>query len=272
MVLTLAEQMAFANGISVDSGLTPARDRWIFRTQLRLMGRGEDPTGMDRKMDMLVWNNVLAYGLLRNVTVMIRQPVIRRTMTIPAAKMKSSGTGDLGVNVKYGIYRHNTRNSTFGAAVLLGFGIPTGAQEISQDTWNMRPGIYFSWRGRPWAADLSVVYNWNSFTGEHSSGFDPGDELNLDIAASYQFSFGEKAAVALAPVLELSYAKVTRDQMDGLNMSDTGESVLFLSPGIKLVVSSYILEALLQIPVWQKQEGLQMKRNAGLLFGIRWMF
>lgn len=272
MVLMLAEQVMFANGISVDAGLTPARDRWIFRTQLRFMGRSDDPTAMDREMDMLVWNTVLAYGLLRNVTVMVRQPVMRRTMTMGAAEMKSSGAGDLGVMVKYGIYRRNTQNSTFGTAVLLGFGIPTGAEDISSDTWNMKPGIYFSWRGRPWAADISVAYNWNSFTGKRSSGFDPGDELALDMAVSYQFSFGKKARVALAPVLELSYLKVTGDQMEGLDIADTGESVLLLSPGIKLVVSSFILESLLQVPLWQKQEGLQLKRTAGLLFGIRWMF
>jgi hypothetical protein len=275
MLLIPAEQFVLANGISVDAGLTPARDRWIFRTQLRLMGRGDDPTAMDREMDMLVWNNVLAYGLLRNLTVMIRQPVIRRTMTMmtmAGGKMKSSGAGDLGIMVKYGMYRRNTRNSTFGVAALLGFGIPTGAQEVSSDTWNMKPGLYFSWRGRPWAADISVAYNWNSFTGKDSLDFDPGDELALDMAVSYQFSFGEKSRVALAPVMELSYKKVTRDQMNGLDIADSGESVLFLSPGIKLVVSSFILEALLQVPVWQKQEGIQLKRTPGLLFGIRWMF
>jgi hypothetical protein len=272
MLLMVAEQVMFADGISVDAGLTPARDRWIFRTQLRFMGRGDDPTAMDRKMDMLVWNNVLAYGLLRNVTVMIRQPVIRRTMTMGVAEMKSTGAGNMAVMVKYGIYRRNTQDSTFGVAALLGFGIPTGAEDVSTNTWNMKPGIYFSWRGRPWAADMSIAYNWNSFTGKRSSGFVPGDELALDTAVSYQFSFGEKARVALAPVLELSYLKVTQDHMDGLDITDTGESVLLLSPGIKLVVSSFILESLLQVPVWQKQEGLQLKRTAGLIFGIRWMF
>ena len=272
LMVLMVEQVMFADGISVDAGLTPARSRWIFRTQLRFMSRGNDPTAMDREMDMLVWNNVLAYGLLRNVTVMIRQPVIRQTMTMGAVEMESSGVGNLGVMVKYGIYRRNTQDSTFGVAALLGFGIPTGAEDISTDTWNMKPGIYLSWRGRPWAADMSVAYNWNSFTGKRSNGFDPGDELAMDMAVSYQFSFGEKAKVALAPVLEFSFLKLTRDHMNGLDIADTGESVLLLSPGIKLVVSSFVLESLLQVPVWQKQEGLQLKRTAGLLFGIRWMF
>ncbi|MHC4559338.1 MAG: hypothetical protein ACYS80_18760, partial [Planctomycetota bacterium] len=46
----LVLESARAGGISVDAGLTPAEDRWIFRTQLRYMQRKDDPTPMDRKM------------------------------------------------------------------------------------------------------------------------------------------------------------------------------------------------------------------------------
>jgi hypothetical protein len=62
--LSLIAASASAAGISVDAGLTPAEDRWIFRTQVRYMRRTDDPTGMDRKIPMpfqLFWH--MEYGL-----------------------------------------------------------------------------------------------------------------------------------------------------------------------------------------------------------------
>jgi hypothetical protein len=75
--LVLLPQDAGAAGISVDAGVTPAKHRWIYRTMLRSMSRDDDPTGMGRTMDMLVWNNVLAYGLKSNLTLILKQPVRR---------------------------------------------------------------------------------------------------------------------------------------------------------------------------------------------------
>ena len=135
------------------------------------------------------------------------------------------------------------------------------------------PGLlYFSWRSGSWAADLNAAYLWNGFADEGKEGLDPGDELSLDLALAYQFSFGEKAQTSLTPVLELSYKNISPDQLDGGDVSDTGESVLYLSPGLKLTRSSFILEALVQLPVWQDQEGSQLGRATGVLLGVRYMF
>jgi hypothetical protein len=48
--------------------------------------------------------------------------------------------------------------------------------------------------------------------------------------------------------------------------------VLYISPGIKFTKSSFILEGLLQIPVWQDQKGALLERGAGAIVGVRFMF
>jgi hypothetical protein len=53
---------------------------------------------------------------------------------------------------------------------------------------------------------------------------------------------------------------------------NTGESFFFLSPGVKYTHSSFILEALIQFPVWQDQKGLQLERDTSGLVGMRYMF
>ncbi|MHC4690881.1 MAG: hypothetical protein ACYS5F_14820, partial [Planctomycetota bacterium] len=80
------------------------------------------------------------------------------------------------------------------------------------------------------------------------------------------------ARTSIAPVLEVSYKNISPDERYGHNVSNTGESVLYISPGIKFTKSSFILEGLLQIPVWQDQKGMLLERGAGAIVGVRFMF
>lgn len=261
-----------AAGISVDAGLTPAEDRWILRTQLRYTQRHDDPTSMGRKTDRYTLNTILAYGLRRDLTLMLKQPAVHQEMSKVGSTSKDTGLADLSLLAKYGIYRRNTPEYTFGVATTLGLELPTGADAFTSETWDVKPGLYLSWRRGPWASDLNIAYAWNGFADEGIGGIDPGDELSLDWALAHQFSLGEKADMSLTPVLELSYKNISPDRLKGHNVSDTGESVFYLSPGIKFTKSSFILEALAQIPVWQEQEGSQLKRDTGIIIGMRFMF
>ena len=49
-------------------------------------------------------------------------------------------------------------------------------------------------------------------------------------------------------------------------------SLFFISPGLKFTKSSFILEVLLQFPVWQDQEGSQLEQGTRLIVGTRFMF
>ena len=265
--------VALAGGISVDAGLTPSEDRWIFRTQYRHMERNDDAGPMDRRMEVHVWNNVLAYGLKRNLTLMVRQPYLRREMSMMGTPSgNKSGPGDFMVMAKYGLYRKNTRDYTFGMAATLGLELPTGKDAFTSNTWDIKPGLFMSWRNGIWASDLSIAYKWNGFADDNSLGVNPGDELALDFALARQFIVGKGADSVFAPVLELSYRNVSVNRAMGQAIANTGESVLFISPGVKLTISSLILEALVQFPVWQEQKGIQTERDTGYILGVRYMF
>ncbi|MHC4191749.1 MAG: transporter [Planctomycetota bacterium] len=270
--LALVPASANAAGISVDAGLTPAEDRWIFRTQMRYMRRKEDPTPMDRKMSTYTFPVVVAYGLRPDLTLMLRQAVKDQKTFMAGASSRNTGFGDLFILGKYKLYRRNTPKYTFGIASTLGLELPTGADSFTSETWDLQPGLYTSWRKGPWATDFNVAYTLNGFADRGSGGLNPGNELSLDWALAHQFSFGEKARVSLAPVLELSYKNISPDRLYGRDVSNTGESVLYLSPGIKFTISSFILEALIQIPAWQDQKGSQLKRGTGIIVGTRFMF
>jgi hypothetical protein len=272
IVNALASETARAGGISVDAGLTPPEDRWILRTQLRYMQRKDDPTAMDRETDMYAVPIVLAYGLRPDLTLMVRQAVRHRKMSMSGSTSRDSGFGDFFVLGKYRLYRRNTREYTFGIAPTLGLELPTGDDDFSSETWDLEPGLFTSWRSGPWASDFNIAYRWNGFADRGKNGLNPSDELSIDLAFAHQFSIGEKADTSFAPVFECSYRHASPDRLSGHDVSDTGESLFFLSPGLKFTKSSLILEALLQIPVWQDQEGSQLEQGIRFIVGARFMF
>lgn len=272
VALTGVSTTAKASGISVDAGLTPAEDRWILRNQGTYMRRKNDPTLMHRRMSIYAFKTVLAYGIKPDLTLMARQTAKYRKMSMPGGVTRDAGLGDLLLMGKYEILRKNTRDSTFGIASTLGLELPTGAEAFTSDTWDIKPGLYTSWRSGPWATDFSAAYKWNGFADRGSGGVNPGNELSLDWAIAYQISIGDKADTSLTPVLELSYVNIWPDQLRGHDVTNTGEHVLYISPGLKFTKSSFIVEVLLQIPVNQSQRGTQLERGPRLLLGTRWMF
>jgi hypothetical protein len=263
---------SIAAGISVDAGLTPPEDRWIIRTQFRYMERKDDPTPMNRKVEMYAFPIVIAYGFRPDLTLLVRQPVKHRNMHVSGTVNRDTGLDDLFVLAKYKLFRQNTRDYTLGIATTLGLEMPTGDDDFSSETWDLEPGLFTSWRSGPWQSDFSVAYKWNGFADEGNNGLEPGNELSADLAFAHQFNLNEQADMSLTPVLELNYKHLSYDELNGQSVSNTGESLFFISPGLKFTKSSFILEALVQFPVWQDQEGSQLKQGIRYILGTRLLF
>ena len=223
-------------------------------------------------MEMYMVPVILAYGLKSNLTLLCRQPVMRRNMSMMGASSAESGFGDLFIMGKFKVFRRNHVNYTLGLAATLGIEVPTGSDGFSSETWDLQPGLYFSWRRGSLGSDVSMTYTLNGFADKGQNNMNPGNELAVDWAASYQFSLGESSMISIAPVIEVSYRDLSPDRLNLQDIENSGESLLFFSPGMKVTLSSFILEALVQIPVVQNRNGVQIERNATWLFGMRYMF
>jgi len=272
LIFCASVAFSYSSGISVNAGLTPAQDRWIFRTQFRYMSLGSMAL-INQTMEMYMVPVVLAYGLKSNLTVLCRQSIMRRDMSMMGTSHAENGFGDLFVMGKFKIYRRNTPNYTLGMAATIGIEAPTGSEAFSSKTWDLQPGLYFSWRRGSLGSDVSIAYTWNGFASKGQNGaVNPGNELAINWAASYQFGLGTNSRISMAPVLEVSYKDISSDRLNSIDIENTGESILYISPGFKFTMSSLILEALLQLPVAQNRNGIQIERNATWLFGLRYMF
>ena len=261
-----------AGGFSVDAGLTPPEDRWIVRSQVRNMKRHNDPTAIGREIETWAFPLVIAYGLRPDVTVMLRQMILHRKLTMMGATEEDTGTSDLFLLAKYKAYRVNDPDYTFGVAPTLGLGLPTGDNTFGSETWDLQPGLFVSYRSGPWAADVATSYAWEGFADKGKGGINPGDEFAADLALAFQFSVANRYDMSLTPVVEFSYRHIKEDSLNGTKETNTGESVLYVSPGLKWTISSTIIEGLAQIPVSQNQKGEQLERDITLLLGFRYMF
>jgi len=263
----------YGAGISVDAGLTPPEDRWIFRSLMRYTTRRDDPTGMGRHTSMYEWPAVVAYGMTSDFSMMLRYSLLHRDMDMMGGvNDKDTGTGDLFAMGKYKLFRQNTPDYTVGLAGTLGFEFPVGRGSFSSETYDIMPGLYGSFRREAFAADMQIAYKWNGFADRGEDGLNPGNMFRIDCAAAYQFDLDEDASTTIAPVLELSYINVAPDRKHDRNLANTGENVIYLSPGFKYTQENFIFEALLQIPVWQDQKGTLLERGVAFIVGTRIMF
>lgn len=272
IIITAISQIAAASGISVDSGLTPPEDRWIVRTQFRSMRRENGETAMNRKMETFKVPLVIAYGYRPDLTLMVRQITTFKNMQMSGTTSRESGLEDLFLLAKYKLYRKNTPDYSFGLAPTLALEVPTGTNGFSSHTWDIQPGMFASWRSGPWSTDFNFAYKWNGFADRGIDNLNPGNKLAADLALGHQFSINNSSDNSLTPLVEFSYSRTLPDRRDNSNIDNTGQSLFFISPGIKLTMSSFILEALIQIPVWQDQEGNQLDQETRLIVGTRIMF
>jgi len=263
---------AQGGGITADVGLTPPLDRWMFRSQLRYMERGDDPTGIDREMQMVAAPFVLAYGLRPNLTVIARQIAFHRTMDMPSGDREATGFGDFALITKWRALRVNRRDYILGVAPVLGVEVPTGDDDFGSDTWDALTGAFLTTRRGPLGADLNLEYALNGIDDRSREAARPGDTFSANLALSYQFSLDDNATMSLWPVLELTYTDARRDRRDGDGVPDSGGDQLTVSPGLKFARQSFMLEALVQLPVSQNPNGVQLERGIGALAGVRYLF
>ena len=257
--------------ISVDAGLTPSEDRWILRFQTRYMER-ENRTSLNTNyMKSYSVNGVVAYGIRRDLTLIIRNRHQFQDMKMNEHKSSFNGFGDLTLITKYAFYRINNPDYIFGLAGTIGIDVPVGHELITSETWNLHFGLFSSLKHNFDSFDFNISYSFNGLT-KRDDNIRPGNQLSLDLAYTRQIIIGTGSDITFAPVLELKFINTKPDEINDNNLKNNGESLLFLSPGFKITISSIIFESLVLFPVWQEQGNNQMRFNIMGLIGIRYMY
>ncbi len=99
------------------------------------------------------------------------------------------------------------------------------------------------------------------------SGFRPGSSVNLNLGLRYM-------TVPLAiPQLQLNLRQVARDRGVNADAANTGGTLIYLSPGIALPVGLHAsFFGFMQVPVYQRVNGVQLAPRLGVSLGARYAF
>ena len=236
--------------ISTDAGLTPAQDRWIFRTQYRMMGMENSMMKTNIQMVPVV----LGYGITSGLSIMARSVYVHKSYS--NNDVVNRGVNDLYLLSKFRLFRKNTPSYTFGIAPYLATNIPIGSKEVSDRTWSPEMGLNISLRPRFLSLDLSTSYTFNDvlekISTEHINSY------NLDVSFSGKIPIAAKSAQIISPVLEFNFSGAS--------------DLLFISPGISYMHTSLAIEALYQIPVYELENPGQMKQTSRGIIGIKYLF
>ena len=221
-------------------------------------------------MKMYAFPIMVAYGARNYLMVMARQTIISRDMTMMGTNSTDTGLSDSFFLLKYKAYRINTPVYTIGVSPTLGVSIPTGDDKFTSDSWDLDIGLYLSGRKDRFSSHFNFVFRWHDFTDGSNKVVQPGDEISVDWAGTYQIGFARDRS--FAPVMELSYNKTLQGEINGIENPNSGENILYISPGAKLTLSSIIFEALFRIPASQNHNGAQLEAETGFIAGVRVMF
>jgi len=269
LILFLFFSESFYGQISVDAGITPAKDRWIFRTQARMMER--EKHGTTNYMKTTMFNNMLAYGIHKNFTVMIMGMYRYSETQMGDIRNSDNGFSDISFISKYAFYRINKSNYTLGSAAVAALNIPIGKENFSSEAWGIKLGLFLSFRTGMNSLDFNISSKYNGITTDRNQNV-PGNEASIDFAYTRQIIIGGGSNITFAPLIEISYIIIGSETNEDDMMLENGESILFLSPGVKFTYSSFIAEVLIRAPVLQNQDKRKMKMKIGSILGLRYMF
>ena len=258
----LAPAVAWPQGINTNVALPVSKGEGIWRSQLRATVATDDPSPMDRELRALVQPQTLVYGITPRLTGFATLPLLarRRTEAGGASERTDPAIGDLTLLARYTFYIDDYAPlSTRRVALLGGLKLPTGADRFGTPSYDPIFGAVATWADRRHELDVDTLY---TLTTERKD-VETGDRFRYDVAYRYRLwpdHFGRRL-VQLNGILELNGTWMGRTHRHGSTLRDSGGHLLFLSPGIQLVTSRWILEASLLLPVVQDLNGQQVETD-----------
>jgi len=103
-----------------------------------------------------------------------------------------------------------------------------------------------------------------------ANNFELGNEIRTDASFQYRLSpLNDDTHSFVYGVLEANLIYQDKNAVSGNDDPNSGGTTLFLTPGIQYVTIKYILEAAIQIPIFQNLNGFALETDYLLTTGFR---
>lgn len=265
-----------AAGINTNVALPVREGGFVYRVQLRFLSASDDPTLLDREIDLFAIPNALVYGATARTTLFGILPYFSRSVDFTDAGLRQSddvdGFGDLRFLVRQTVHARDALQRTSRLGLLAGLEIPSGKEEFSSHSTDYQLGAVYTLQDGRHELDADLIYKINT----EGRGRELGDELQYDLAYQVRVSpweWPERGTPSQIYLVIEANGKTSREtRSDGAKLDDTGGTIVFLSPGIQFVTRRVIYEGSIQIPVVQDLDGGQVETDFVAATGVRFQF
>ncbi|MBI3291361.1 MAG: transporter [Elusimicrobia bacterium] len=280
---------AWAVAINSDVGLTPAKDQWIVRSQLRYTKKSDDPTAQDRELEIFTMPQTVVYGLTEKSSVILTIPFLSKELDATTDGIRTSrgdaGLGDLLLLGKHRLYTRDYPSATSRFSVVAGTDLPTGQSgdadargklprdlQLGSGSADPLVGTAYTWQSLDDEWDVSLTYQLNTTANK----FEFGDVLTYTVAYQrrvWPFNLPERGLYAQwNVVLEANGQWEQQAKSHGSRVDNTGGHLLFLSPGFQVATKHFVVETSIQLPVLQNLNGNQVEPDFALVASVRATF
>jgi hypothetical protein len=285
LVFQCVASAAIAAPVTFNTALPVAKGEFVWREQLLFTNSKKDLTslGRARSADSLI--SVLGYGLSRKIALFAVLPYSQKSLTLSSVSNEigrlNKGLADPTFFGRYSFYQKNGAGRTFRLAGLGGAKIPVtsnnsrdnlglqpGALQQSNGAWDTFAGLVATYQTLDFQLDGQALFRRNGSSG----GTDFGDEFRLDGSLQVRVwprELSSGVPAFLYAVLEANWSRKGRNNLGGILDSNSGGETLFISPGLQYVSKRYVIEAAVQIPLYQSLNGTGLESDTRLRTGFR---
>ena len=178
-----------------------------------------------------------------------------------------SGNGDVALLTKYRFWRKDTLGLQQSAAVLLKVITDTASDGLSKGATDSILGLTWGYEGRTWYRWVSGRYRFN---GKNAAGVDRGDKFLLDFVGGYRPNLTSYREPDTVWLLELNGEFGQSAELGGVELSDSGGSEWFISPGIFWTTRNFAIKAGLQLPLAENLNGNQPASDYRARVSFEW--
>ena len=232
----LVAAAAQGQGINTNVALAVSQGEGIWRSQLRATVATDDPSPMDREVHAYVLPQTLVYGVTPRFTTFLTLPILaHRRVETAGSSDDDAGLGDLRLLGRYMVFVDDYAPlSTRRVAVLAGLKFPTGTDDFGTPSFDPIFGAVGTWAADRHELDVDALY---TLTTERH-GREAGDRFRYDVAYRYRLwpRRFKGRLLQLNGVLEWNGSWTGRTKVGGITVRDSGGNVVFLSPGVQLVI------------------------------------
>ncbi len=199
---------------------------------------------------------------------------------IEVFRANPDGITDLWFSGKYRFLRRSHGHY----AILGGVKFPTGAdgkensagekiepvEQPGSGSYDFLTGFAYSrWLTKDWTLDTNIQYILRT---EGTRDFKIGDRIDWNLATAYQV-IPKNTYPNFAPVGEINVRYLFRDEQNGEDEGNSGGTTLFLSPGIRVGITSQLgVGATVSFPVFQNLQGEQQETKLKVAVAVGYNF